>query len=311
MLRNHVLMQEAGGAGDVGGGAPDWFAALPDDIRSHESVANFAGKPIEELARQRIGDHGFISRSIRIPDEGAPDDVRDAFHEKLISVDGVVRMPNDDSSDEDRSAFFAKLGRPEAADKYEFTIPEDVKLPEGVDYAGGDLEAWFRENSFAQGLTQKQAATQWEGYVRMQAEALNAAAAKSAESERALRAEWGDRYDANMGSATATIEQLAKTVAKDKGAEFISELEQSGLGNHPVMARVFHEIGKHLLEDTALRDLANGGGEAAGLSQIDEQIAELQSSDAYQDGRHADHKRVTEKVNSLWKRKTELQGEPA
>jgi hypothetical protein len=65
-----------------------------------------------------------------------------------------IKLPNEKSTPEELNKFYAKLGRPEAMDKYEFKNPE--QLPEGfaLDEAGTTK---FKELAFKLGLTQKQA----------------------------------------------------------------------------------------------------------------------------------------------------------
>ena len=150
--------------------------------------------------------------------------------EKLLG--SAVRIPGKDATDEERNAFLNKLGRPEAADKYEFKAPEG--LPEGFEY-DGKVEAAFRDIAHKAGLTQAQAAAVRDWYLGAAGEAFGGQveAAKAAQSQRADKATeelvklWGPLDGA---TAQANLEIADKVFTQTKGGnDFLEALKELGL----------------------------------------------------------------------------------
>lgn len=193
---------------------PTWMAQLPDDLKTNESLAQYA----------TIGDvsKGLLDLSGKL--------------------EGTVRVPGADASDEEKSSFYGALGRPEAADKYEFTRPT---LPEGIEYSE-ENEASFRALSHEIGLSQAQAEKLY-GYYHQQiidnhGEYVKMATAQRDEAETALKKEWGDQYNGNL--------EVAKRALKEFGGEEIAAfMESSGLGSNPLIVKLFNQIGKAMMED--------------------------------------------------------------
>lgn len=133
----------------------------------------------------------------------------------------------------------ADKAKSQVPEKYEFTAPEGVTLNEqslGV----------FSETAKELGLTQEQAQT----LVEKMAPTI---AAQSVEAVRQARAEWkeaqandkefgGEQLAANLGVARKAMEAFGTP-------EFTKLLNQSGLGDHPEVIRVFYRAGKAISED--------------------------------------------------------------
>ncbi|MBQ4493430.1 MAG: hypothetical protein II972_02365, partial [Elusimicrobiaceae bacterium] len=109
-----------------------------------------------------------------------------------IDIDKMVSLPTEKSTEEEINAFYAKLGRPESADKYDFKIAE------------GQSDEFAKQVApllFKAGLTQKQLDTlvpDWNAFVQAQQEAQ----AKASQEEfnkamETLKTEWGKDYTAN------------------------------------------------------------------------------------------------------------------
>lgn len=75
--------------------------------------------------------------------------------------------PAQDAKPEEWDAFYAKLGRPEKAEAYEFKMPEG--LPENLPY-DGELASQFKSWAHQAGLTPKQAQSQHDAFVKFQAD---------------------------------------------------------------------------------------------------------------------------------------------
>lgn len=129
----------------------------------------------------------------------------------------AIQLPGADAKDEDWATVWSKLGRPEAADGYEFKVPEN--LPETVPYdeeLAGKAKQIFHEI----GLNKKQAARLHDFFVETQIGAAEAATGQLAanvsemvdEANATLKAEWGDpageTYRTNMELAGRFFEAI-------------------------------------------------------------------------------------------------------
>lgn len=145
--------------------------------------------------------------------------------------------------------------QPAVPEQYEFKPPEGVEFDEatiGV-YAEAAREAGLSQeaadivlNKIAPHLAQQQAA-------RL-AEARNDWAQQS----RADAEFGGEKLDENLAVAKKAVEALASPELK-------TLLEQSGLGNHPEIIRLFYRAGRSLSQDAFV------GGKNTGSGQIDAQ----------------------------------------
>ncbi len=181
--------------------------------------------------------------------------------EKLLG--NAVRIPGKDATPEEREAFLNKLGRPEKADAYAYSVPKD--LPEGLPYDGEKANA-FKALSHKLGLTQEQSAALHDFYVGEQVGAFKGmseqqAAQLTAKGEAATEAlvkEWGpldgDTFRANVEIADKVFTQLPG------GPELLAELKSLGLvgPNKEVLsvplAKAFAALGTALYtEDGVLR----------------------------------------------------------
>lgn len=125
-------------------------------------------------------------------------------------------------------------------EKYEFKAPEGVSLDETM---LGPLSEVAKDI----GLTQEQA----QKLIDKMAPALNA---RTVESVRAAQADWkvqqvkdtefgGEQYAANLGLARKAMDAFATD-------ELRQLLDQTGLGDHPEVIRVFYRAGKAISEDS-------------------------------------------------------------
>lgn len=188
-----------------------WKDNLPEDVRSAPSLEN-------------INDVGALAKG---------------YVESQRMIGGRIPIPKDDNP-ESWNEVYAKLGRPESADKYEFQRPEDVKWDESREKA-------FLERAHAMGLNNKQVQEliSWDGEL-----AKNSMNAFKESSVAALKEEWGDGYDKNIAAAQRAINSLGDDELK-------SFLDETGMGNHPVMIKFANKIGQLMSEDKAEGDGGN------------------------------------------------------
>lgn len=168
-------------------------------------------------------------------------------HEALISKLGTsVNIPNETSTKEQWDDFYNKLGRPEAADKYEF---ED-KLPEGLEI-DEKLDTDYRELAYEIGLTSKQAQKLREfynsaveaAYLGNKKEVQTRLAEAHEKNVSEIKEMWGADYKAKTKIAMNT----ARTVLSQDTLDY---LDATGLGNNAKLVKDFYELSKRLSGDT-------------------------------------------------------------
>jgi hypothetical protein len=152
-------------------------------------------------------------------------------------------------------------GAPKAPEKYELKSPEGTELD--AEFAK-EYEAAAREA----GLPQDKAAKIWDlggKAVKRVGEKLNAEAAK-------VQAGWLEQTQADKEFGGEKLQENLAVAKKARDAFATPELrkffEDTKLGNHPEVVRLFFRIGKALKEDsvvTAGRQSAEGGDMASRL----------------------------------------------
>lgn len=162
-----------------------------------------------------------------------------------------ITLPGKDAKPEDWKAFYKSIGAPETADGYALPVPE------GGDPAFAKTAAgWMAEA----GLLPQQAqalAAKWNAHVAELTTAQTGAAA-AAETQRiaaldsqnkaeesALRNEWGQAHDTNMGLAKRAVQQFLAPIAPgDKSQVLITAME--GAIGYSATIRLLHSLGKGL-----------------------------------------------------------------
>lgn len=227
------------GVGGVGGGAADWRASLPDDLRSEPSLLTIADVPA--LAKS------FVNS------------------QKLIGNKRIVQ-PGPNSTPAEWDSVYNALGRPETFDKYPDAA---VKPADGLtfDKAGMDKAKGVFHKL---GLLPHQA----KGILDFYIEGMNGSHTgmvqqmeqQKAQATESLRADWGDKYQVNVDIAKAAVKKFADPAA-------LAELE-AGLGNNPAMVKMFHSMGKALMEDRS--SMPGGTLQAGSAAEASQRIEALQ-----------------------------------
>jgi len=151
-------------------------------------------------------------------------------------IGSSVQIPKADAPEKDWNDFMAKL-RPEKAEEYKFTKPA------GSETAWDDaLENGFRATAHRLGLPLQTAAGLFAWYNEFQQGRATAVEQEMEKGLNALRAEWGDAFKGRAAGAFAAVKRLGGQAAVDL-------MESSGLGNHPVMVRIFDAVREAIEED--------------------------------------------------------------
>jgi len=130
-------------------------------------------------------------------------------------------------------------GAPEA---YEFVPPEGHVLDEGVI---GKFSEVAKELNLPQDKAQKVLDVMAPAIAERQQAALQAMTSEWAETSKADKEFGGDKLDENLAIAKTALEKFATP-------EFRTLLNDTGLGNHPEVLRVFVRAGKAISPDTVV-----------------------------------------------------------
>lgn len=195
--------------------APDWRAALPEDMRADESLSKFKG--IGDLAKSYKEAQSLIGRK-------------------------RLELPRDDWKPEQHDEFWKTLGRPDAPDAYAPTAKSDNFEMDETQL--GEAKKVFHQA----GLTTKQGQAILDYYVNsvggqvgQQMEAQKQAAAQA---EADLKAKWGDNYDIRLATARHFTKQFASP-------ELLQHLTNTGLGNDPRLVEMLYNMSKLKAEDNS------------------------------------------------------------
>ncbi len=236
MLRRHFLMEgepvaaaaggapapsivaPATGAGGDGGTPVSWRDSLPDDLKNAPSLQMF--KDPQSLAKSWVSAQDLMGK------------------EKTV-------IPGAKATDEEWAAFYQKAGRPEAADKYDFKLPDGQKMDDN--FAKG-----FKAAAFQSGLAPKQVQNLVDFYSKASAETQ---AAHEASEQHKLKVEL-DAYTQKVGGeekfkAHVDVARRAVNSLADEGLKMF--LVDTGLGNRPEMIEHFAKLAGMMSEDK-LRD---------------------------------------------------------
>lgn len=274
---NYLLMnEEAGDEGTPGGGEPapaaapatapdegNWYDSLPQDMREDQNITKFDS--VESLSKSWLN------------------------AQRMIGADKIP-MPQ---TDEDWGNVYARLGRPEDITGYEVTPPEGVEL-------NAELQESFLTKAHELGLSNKQVQelSAWQFAQTQAGQEATDSASESALSEKmgALKTEWGQAFDQNTGIAQRAIAEFATDTDKD----FLNNAVIDGVkvGDHPVMAKLFHNIGKSMMESGKLE--GDGRESAMTPQDIEDKRNTLMSNPAYLDRKHPEHKQVARQVQQLF-----------
>jgi hypothetical protein len=194
-----------------------------------------------------------------------PDDPLKSYRELESRMGSALTVPAPDAKPEAWDSFYAKVGRPEKPDGYEYKRPEG--LPENVPY-DDKLASWSKGVFHKAGLTARQAQVVHDEFARQQAERAQAYVAerdtaltkKVEETHAALTKEWGPEESPGF----KTKVELANRAIKKLG--LLESFKQSGIVlpdgalTDPALAKAFAIVGeKQFADDTLDGEAASGG----------------------------------------------------
>ena len=214
-----------GGTPPAGGGAAsvDFSTYVPADIKDHPSLKSYDLKSGEGL--------GKVFKSL-------------VSAQSMIGGDKVVVPKGANDNPEVWGKLFDAAGRPKDPAAYQFG--KDYKAP--TDPAVKELEGKFRKFAHDNGFNQKQF-SELNAFLDAASSESNAKMVASAKGrhEKAvetLKADWGDKYDVNVGLANKVLKAFGGPA--DNVKAFMSRY-----ANDPTMIRVLAAVGQRM-EESAL-----------------------------------------------------------
>ena len=210
---------------------PAWTEQLPSNLTENESLTQF----------QTIGDLGnaFIEREGKLAESKTSND------DLTAKLGNSIPKIGDNPTAEELTAYYKAIGRPDDINGYDIQKPE---LPEGLPYSD-EVVGQFKTTAHTLGLTEGQAQGlfKWymDGTVGAHKADAESRATKRTEAETALKTEYGVNYDANLALMNRAVEKFG-------GEEFKKHMDDTGLGNNPMIIKTFVNIGKAMSEDTLI-----------------------------------------------------------
>ena len=256
-------------AGSSAAPTQDWRTAIPEDLRSDPSLTDI--KDVGNLAKSYINSQKLIGKNrISLPGEGA--------------------------TNQEWGQFYDSLGRPEKPDAYNFG--ERPVMAEGLEY-DEQFEGAFKNLAHQAGLTSNQAKTLFDGYH----EYVNGKVTSEGQDSAAQAGQWVDSLKKEFGKAYDERVDLAQRAVQTYGSPELNEwLDNTGMGNNPMIVKMFAKIGEGLAEGRS--DATSQRSFTMTPDQARQEIARYnRDSDfmqAYNSGDHGGHAEAVAKMNNLF-----------
>ncbi len=202
-----------------------------------------------------------------------------------VPAEQLLRLPGEGEPMDD---VYNALGRPEDHNGYQLG-----------DFQPEQTEN-FRQFAHQLGLNNQQAETIYQAYQQDIAERDQASQQEFEQFEvdnlNALQQEWGDQFNHNLEMARRAFMNFATP-------EAVKVIEETGMGNHPELLKVFARIGEVLAEDSVLPGTNNsvlGGMNAASAQeQINSLMSDKEFRQSYMDAYDPSHQEAVAKMTKL------------
>ena len=252
---------------NVGGSENPWSfdpTSLPDDLAREPSLRNFDS--VDKLAKSYV----HAVRKMGVP------------------ADQLMRVPQN-ADDPAWNDVYNSMGRPETPDQYYF----DER------FADANLDD-FRNIAHNLGLSQNQAEKILDMYSQANYDQMQEAETRHGEMQaqgiNALQKEWGKSYNENVELARRAFTNFASKEALDI-------MEDSGLGNHPEIVKMFSKIGNLLKEDGIMvgePGIGDALSPAMAQEKIDNNLGDSEFNKIYLDKTHPQHQKAVEEMTRLF-----------
>lgn len=191
--------------------APDtpesFLSSLPPDLQTHKSLQKF--RDVASLAKSYVELEKKLGQRIPLPDPSSPEAVEEIY---------------------------AKLGRPDTPEGYQFHLPDEVPWD-------AETQTAYTQVAHRLGLTSAQAQGLMDWYIDLYQQHLAKVEEDSFTTVEALKKEWGGRFEQNLALAQRAFDLLRRD-----DPELVDLVDLTGLGNRPSVLRFFATVGRLLAE---------------------------------------------------------------
>jgi hypothetical protein len=245
----------------------DWRASLPDDIKNEASLQSFPD--VASVAKSYV----HLNKKL-----GSP----------------KVDIPSKDASDDDWKEVMYKLGTPRDAKLYDIQVPKEAPVDE-------KFINNFKKQAWEAGVHPRHAQKMLDWYLKESSDILTEHQ-KVQETQREsqmmqLKNELGEKYNSTVERAQVAVKELA---GKD-WEKFSQFLDQSGLGDHPQVIKMFSKVADLMGEDKLKGKASYTLGKSP--DELMNEIADLKKHGSpYWDKKHSDHSSYVERVSHLYSR---------
>ena len=212
-------------------------------------------------------------------------------HAQKTMGEDKIKIPTEKSSDEDWKQFHQKMGLPEKEEDYKI-------IPDGTEVRNQEFLDAFKEIAYGQGILPAQAKKVvefYDSYNQSQIENYQKKAEMDmAEELNNIKTEWGDAYDTKIASAKKAIE----TFGNENFTKFLNETQ---MGNHPEMIKMFALIGEGMNNDEIKGDNIVPNGKYTpeeAQRKINDTMADLEGP--YFNKGHANHEDAVREMSNLF-----------
>lgn len=202
-----------------------------------------------------------------------------------VPAEQLLRLPD---AGQPMDEVYNALGRPETHEHYD------------LGNFNPEATAEYREVAHQLGLNNEQASALFGMYANQvqasEAQEKEAFDQFEVENTQTLQKEWGNSFNKNIELARRAFMNFATP-------EAVEIMEQTGLGNHPEILKVFSRIGELLQEDSVLpgtsTPILGGMNSAQAQEAFNSKMADTEFRTAYLDGYHPNHAKAVEEITKL------------
>lgn len=256
-----------------------------------ERDEELGGIPLPEGWRDKIDDNLKDSETIKTTK--TLDELVAKAHtaEKFGDGENTIKLPE---SEEEKFEVFNKLGRPEEPDQYEFDKPEQLE-EKGLKWDEEKEKQW-KEFFHKQGLTNEQAKNLTKAFNES---IINNVEQESQQSQQKKK-ELADEMKKEFGNEYEQVLQTADKMADEYRVKDV--LQDAGVYDHPLVQNLLYAAADATEEDSGF----SGGTSSDKANEIDSEIDNLMSSEAYWNPEDPAHESTKNKVHQLFQHKQEL-----
>lgn len=236
--------------------------------------------------------------------QALPEDIREHRHlsevkdvqtlaKNYLNAQQLIGKRFQDMSPEDMANYHAKIGVPEKPDAYKLLAPEGLQVDD-------QLKGWYSQIAHKTGLTQQQAEGIFSAWNELQGQSVAQVEQQKVEQRRVATEELQKEF----GSAFPQRLEVARRAAHHFGGEALVErLEQSGLGDDPIVIKALVRAGMLMAEDKGV-DVKQSSSFGTSPGEAQTMIKQRQSDPefvkSYSDKRHPNHQKSLAEMQKLF-----------